>query len=258
MGQWTDDTALALELAESIAEHGLLDTDDLARRYIHWATSDGGGIGRTTRAALVGALDADETRRRAADFHARTGLGASNGSVMRCAPIGLVARDLEQARDAAAADAGLTHGHPAAARASAALCAALVALRRGDDPVAAAGAEADAANELDRALVLAADEDRETLLALTTGRAAGACWTTLAVGLCALASIGHYERGVTWAISLGGDTDTNAAVAGALLGCAHGPRAIPRRWLKPLAQRQRLERAARALAERAASGEVTS
>ena len=120
-GQWTDDTALALELAESIAEHGLLNTEDLARRYIRWATSDGGGIGHTTRAALLGAVDAAGSRRRAADFHARTGLGASNGSVMRCAPIGLVARDLEQARDAAAADARLTHGHPAAARASAAL-----------------------------------------------------------------------------------------------------------------------------------------
>jgi ADP-ribosyl-[dinitrogen reductase] hydrolase len=255
-GQWTDDTALTLELAESTAEYGLLDTDDLARRYIRWATSDGRGIGRTTRAALVGAVDAAGARRRAVLFHARTGLGASNGSVMRCAPIGLAARDLEQSRQAAAADARLTHGHPAAARASAALCAALLALRRGDDPGDAALAEVRGVADLERALVLAADEDREPLAALATGRAAGACWTTLAIGLCALTWIGEYEQGVTWAISLGGDSDTNAAVAGALLGYACGARAIPQRWLKPLARRDRLERAARALAERACSTEL--
>ena len=246
-GEWTDDTALALELAESIAERGLLDTEDLACRYIRWATSDGRGIGRTTRAALVGAVDAATARRRAASFHAGTGLGASNGSVMRCAPIGLAARDFDQARQCAAADARLTHGHPAAARASAALCAALVALRRGSDPVTAARAQAHDANDVNRALALAADKDLEALTKLATGPAAGACWTTLAIGLCALTAIGDYEQGVTWAISLGGDTDTNAAVAGVLLGYAGGLRTIPQRWLKPLAQRQRLERAARAL-----------
>jgi ADP-ribosyl-[dinitrogen reductase] hydrolase len=48
-GQWTDDTALALALAESIAEHGLLNAEDVARRYIHWAATDGRGIGRLAR-----------------------------------------------------------------------------------------------------------------------------------------------------------------------------------------------------------------
>jgi hypothetical protein len=136
-GQGTGDTALALELAESIAEHGLLDVDDVARRYIHWAVSDGRGIGRATRAALTGASDAAEARRRASEFHALTGMGAGNGTVMRCAPIGLAARDLDEARTAAVADAQLTHGHPAAAPASTALCAALLALREGGNPLAA-------------------------------------------------------------------------------------------------------------------------
>ena len=81
-GQWTDDTALALELAESIAANGLLDPDELALRYIRWATEDGRGIGRATRAALVGAPGAADARRRAADYHAGTGMGAGNGTVM--------------------------------------------------------------------------------------------------------------------------------------------------------------------------------
>jgi ADP-ribosyl-[dinitrogen reductase] hydrolase len=221
-GQWTDDTALALELAESIADRGVLDADDVARRYIHWAATDGRGIGRATRAALMRASDAAEARRRATDLHARTGTGAGNGTVMRCAPIGLAAHDLEEARMAALADARLTHGHPTAGPASAALCAALLALRERRDALAAARAEARGHPELERALELAAADDRQALSTLATGPAAGACWTTLAISLCAITWLGNYQSGVTWAISLGGDTDTNAAVAGALLGYRHG------------------------------------
>jgi ADP-ribosyl-[dinitrogen reductase] hydrolase len=73
----------------------------------------------------------------------------------------------------------------------------------------------------------------------------------LGVGLFALTKLDAYEPGVLWAISLGGDTDTNAAVAGALLGCRDGPDSIPERWLAVLHDRERIERAARALAERA-------
>jgi ADP-ribosylglycohydrolase len=254
-GQWTDDTALALELADSITDRGLLDVDDLALRYIHWATNDGRGIGRATRAALIGASDAADARRSASDFHASTGMGAGNGTVMRCTPIGLVAHDIGEARAAAFEDARLTHGHPAAAPASAALCAALLALRSGDDPLTAAVAETSAEPELGRALELAADDQRDALGVLATGPAAGACWTTLAIALCALTHISDYESGVAWAISLGGDTDTNAAVAGALLGFRHGADAIPRRWLEPLAQRERIERAAEDLARHMGSAE---
>jgi ADP-ribosyl-[dinitrogen reductase] hydrolase len=94
-------------------------------------------------------------------------------------------------------------------------------------------------------------DDREALASLAAGPAAGACWTTLSIGLCALIWLGDYASGVTWAVSLGGDTDTNAAVAGALLGYRDGADAIPARWLKPLAQRDRLERAAVMLARHA-------
>src|SRR6516165_5470788 len=82
-GEWTDDTALALALAESIGARWLLDTDDLARRYIEWAHGDGKGIGRTTRRALVGARDANDARARARAHYESTQLTAGNGTVMR-------------------------------------------------------------------------------------------------------------------------------------------------------------------------------
>jgi len=93
---------------------------------------------------------------------------------------------------------------------------------------------------------LAADFDELAALAASE---IGACWTALGVALQALERIDDYERGVLWAISLGGDTDTNATVAGALLGARHGVDVIPRRWLDTLRGRERIEAAAAGLAE---------
>lgn len=242
-GEWTDDTALALCLAESIGERGLLDTDDVATRYIAWANAAGKGIGRTTRAALRGARDAADARTRARAHHERTGFSAGNGTVMRAAPIALAAGSRDQAAQAARADAVLTHFDPAAAAASAALCTALIAVGAGGDPLAAAACEVEGDRRFAAGLEAVSAGDVEVIAAAANGPERGACWTTLAVALCAL-SAGGYEEGVTWAISLGGDTDTNAAVAGALLGCGEGVHAIPARWLAPLRERERIERAA--------------
>jgi ADP-ribosyl-[dinitrogen reductase] hydrolase len=250
-GEWTDDTAMALCLGESIAERGLLDTSDLAVRYIGWART-GKGIGRTTRAALRGAASDVDARARAEEFHRGTGLSAGNGTVMRATPIALAAASVEEARHAAHEDAILTHHDPAARMASAALCAALLANGEGRDPVGAAEAEVGDHAKLNEVIGAVRERDASTIAALAAGPEMGSCWTTLGVGLFALVVAEDYEGGVLWAIGLGGDTDTNGAVAGALLGCSHGPGSIPERWLAPLRERERIEHAAKALAEIAA------
>jgi ADP-ribosyl-[dinitrogen reductase] hydrolase len=250
-GEWTDDTSLALCLAESIAARGLLDTADVAGRYIDWART-GKGIGRTTRAALRGAANDADARAQAEDFYRQIGLAAGNGTVMRAAPIGLAATSLEEAVWAAHEDARLTHFDPAAGAASAALCAALLATggRSGASPLDAAAAQAGGHPKLEQVLEAVWTRDHDLIAGLAGGAEPGACWTTLGVGLYTLLTAPDYERGVLWAISLGGDTDTNAAVAGALLGCRHGPDSIPARWLAPLRERDRIERVAGDLANR--------
>ena len=252
-GEWTDDTALALALAESIIDHGLLDTDDLARRYIAWANSDGKGIGRTTRRALIGAADADDARARARAHHEATRLAAGNGTVMRATPIGLAARTQAEAVKAAKIDAALTHADPVAGAASAALCAALVAVRDEGDPLTAARRCAEGHAPLAAALDAVGARDEPALARLASGPEAGACWTTLAIGIYALVALDEYQAGVSWAVAQGGDTDTNAAVAGSLLGCRRGSGAIPVDWLAPLHGHQRIEHAADGLASSSGS-----
>jgi ADP-ribosylglycohydrolase len=249
-GEGTDDTALMLALAESIGARGLLDADDVAGRYIAWASAGGKGIGRTTRHALVGATGANDARARARERHRLEPSVAGNGTVMRAAPVGLAAHDLAEAVAAANCDAQITHAAPVAGAASAALCAALLALRKTTDPLDAARDEARDHPPLMEALEAAARADEATLGRLAAGPAAGACWTTLSVALFALVAIDDYERAVTWTIALGGDTDTNAAVAGALLGFRHGVEAIPSCWLSVLRERERIERAAHGLVSR--------
>ena len=247
-GEWTDDTAMALMLAESIAEHGLLDVEDLVSRYIPWADGDPKGIGFITGAALRGARDADDARAKARACHEKSGLTAGNGTVMRAAPIGLACSSTEEATRAAREDAKLTHFDPAAASASAALCAAIVAIADGADPVAAAEAETGTHPKLSQVVGAVREHHEEPVRSVAGSPEAGTCWATLGVALFALTSFEDYESGVLWAIGVGGDTDTNAAVSGALLGARHGVEAIPQGWLTPLHERERIERAAKALA----------
>jgi GTP pyrophosphokinase len=171
---------------------------------------------------------------------------------MRATPIALAAATVAQAAAAALKDARLTHFDPAAGRASAALCAALMAVAAGTSPLAAAAAQVGNHRQLGEAILAVEAGDEAAIAELAGGDQRGVCWTALAVGLHALVNVDDYERGVAWAISLGGDTDTNAAVAGALLGCRHGVEAIPTRWLGRLRDRGRIERAAGALAPRSA------
>jgi ADP-ribosylglycohydrolase len=166
---------------------------------------------------------------------------------MRATPIGLAARDIAEAVQAARGDAELTHADPAAAIASCALCAALLAVRAGSDPLAAAREQARGHPRLADTLSAVAEGDEEQLGRLAYSPEAGACWTTLALGLYALVRHDDYECGVSWAIAQGGDTDTNAAVAGALLGARYGESTIPARWLGRLRERERVESAADAL-----------
>jgi ADP-ribosyl-[dinitrogen reductase] hydrolase len=247
-GEWTDDTAMALLLAESIAERGLLDTDDVARRYIAWANGeDAKGMGAITRAALHGARDADDARAKAKAAHEHSGLTAGNGTVMRVTPIALAASSVDEATRAAREDARLTHYDPAAADASAALCAALLAGAAGEDPVVAAEVEVGDQPRLAQVVGAVRDRHEEPIHTVAGSPEAGTCWATLGVALYALTKFEDYEPAVLWAISLGGDTDTNAAVTGALLGSRTGADAIPERWLAPLHERERIARAADAL-----------
>jgi ADP-ribosyl-[dinitrogen reductase] hydrolase len=233
-GEWTDDTAMALALAESIVDQGGYVEQDVFAHYALWARSDPKDIGSTVDAALRRARDPADARSLAADHHRVTGgQSAGNGSLMRTVPIAL--RYLEEPSGLerfSRLDSGLTHHDPLAGDACVwfnMTVAALVAGRRPPSSRSAVGRQAAEAAELSTAQL--ADEVQGQM---------GYVMTALGVGFAAAFGHDDLEQAIVFAANLGGDADTNAAVTGALAGARFGASAIPERWLEPLRERARL------------------
>jgi ADP-ribosylglycohydrolase len=88
-GEWTDDTQMALCIAELTAT-GRLDAAEVGDRFLAWIRSGPRDVGNQTRAVLGGARCGDELSDRAARFfHSNPDRSAGNGSLMRTAPIAL-------------------------------------------------------------------------------------------------------------------------------------------------------------------------
>jgi ADP-ribosyl-[dinitrogen reductase] hydrolase len=249
-GTWTDDTAMARNLWTSLIEHdSAFDPDDVRARHLAWLATDPPDVGNQTRAALQEAARGTPEPARAVFERRGPEVSAGNGSVMYCAPLGVVrAREPERLREEAPALSRITHWDGRCQTACLAVTWAVAALVRGEPAEAAVRA----------ALAVVAgregDEELEFLVA-EAGRARplegpDMGFTLFTAGI-ALQVVGEglgFEEGLRSVVGLGGDTDTNAAVAGALLGAAHGIDAIPARWRSVLADGEAIEAEGGALA----------
>jgi ADP-ribosylglycohydrolase len=234
LGEWTDDTAMALTLAESLAERGGYDEDDVLARYLVWARSGPKDIGATVSHSLARARTPDDARAAATGYHeASGGRSAGNGSLMRTAPIAIHYReDAGAIERISRLDSSLTHHDELAGDACALLnltIAALLTDRRPPQSTSAVGRVASEAPSLTAEQVLE-----------PVHRQIGFVLTALRVAFWAAMRAESFEAAVVEAANLGGDADTNAAVTGALAGARFGAAAIPQRWLEPLRERERL------------------
>lgn len=249
-GTWTDDTAMARNLWCSLIEmHGSFDPDDVVRRHLEWIATGPPDVGNQTRAALAEAAKGTPEAARVVFERRGPEVSAGNGSVMCCAPLGVVrANEPERLRDEAPALSMLTHWDGRCRTACLAVTWALAALVRGEDP------ETAVRSALHETAALEGGEELEFLVG-EAGRARpldgpDMGFTLFCAGI-ALQVAGEglgFEQGLRHVVGLGGDTDTNAAVAGSLLGAAHGMEAIPSRWLDRLAERDAILVEAQALA----------
>jgi ADP-ribosylglycohydrolase len=153
----------------------------------------------------------------------------SNGSLMRVAPIGIwAAGDPARAAATARVDSALTHPNPVCLEACAAFCAAIAAgiagASRDEMAKAALAHSAGPAREAIERGTLPADFDN----------ARGSVVTALQNAFYRLKTSAGPEEALVSTVGCGGDTDTNAAVAGALLGAFHGRAGFPSRWIYPV------------------------
>lgn len=253
-GAWSDDTSMTVAAMESMIDRGGgIDCEDIMRRFVDWwkggaycALSFPFGLGSTVDRAMA--------RFREGYPAAECGPGGvwdnGNGALMRMLPFALYCIfrdcDAEATVNAVNAATAITHGHPISRMGSLIFTLFLKALLT--------EASVEAAWETARRFDYAAYYDVETRDAYRrlfrddlaqAGEAfigeTGYVVDSLTAAVYSMLRSESYEAAILCAVNLGYDTDTNAAITGALAGAYYGAQAIPPRWLNALRRRDYLE-----------------
>lgn len=219
-GQPTDDSEMALLLARTLAQRGAYDPEAARRAYGYWLNSGPFDCGATISAGLRGRLNYNSQ---------------ANGALMRISPLGVFGAgcDLRQVAEWARQDAALTHPHAICQQANALFAMAIAhAIRTGCAPQelyqhVRAWAEEMAVEQTLLGAIAGAAQDPPADYVSQQG------WVLIAFrnALWQLLHAASLEEGVVDTVMRGGDTDTNAAICGALLGAVYGRGAIPARWI---------------------------
>jgi ADP-ribosyl-[dinitrogen reductase] hydrolase len=247
-GVWTDDTQMALALADSLLACEGLDEHDLMNRFLSWYRD--GEYSPTGRCFDIGIATSQALNR-----FERTGdpiggstdpLSAGNGCLMRLAPVALFHADDEAAAALAAErQSATTHAAAECVEASAWFARLLVRAIQGRPKTEVLATPHSGSGKV---AALAAGSWRGKERAQI--RSSGYVIDSLEAALWAVGTTATFEDAVALAVNLGDDADTVGAITGQLAGAVYGAAAIPDRWLAPLAWRDRLESTALALAAR--------
>ncbi|MGF1643332.1 MAG: ADP-ribosylglycohydrolase family protein [Thiotrichales bacterium] len=221
-GQPTDDSEMALLLARVLTEteRDVYDAVAARKAYRFWLDSGPFDCGMTIATGLRGTPNPDSQ---------------ANGAMMRVSPLGIYGarRPLATVADWASQDAALTHPNPVCVQANALFTMAI-------SHAVATGCEASELYQCvtrwagDRAVepalldaIEGAADDPPTNYMRQQG------WVLIAFrnALWQLLHAPNLEAGVVDTVMRGGDTDTNAAICGALLGAVYGRDAIPAQWV---------------------------
>ena len=227
-GAFTDDTEMALALADSLLERSPLDADSLARHFVTWFRADPSDVGIQT-SNVLGRIARDATWQAAVDAVQRAKPeSAGNGSVMRCWPVALVHWDnLDSLLADSRLQSQVTHPHPECVAGSAFVNLVIYHLMHGAEPqtaVTRALDDADLPDALRQAIEEASAKRRADL--------PNSGWVrhTVESAIWGLLTTSSFEEAVVQVVNLGNDADTAGAVVGALAGAAYGLEAISATW----------------------------
>lgn len=236
-GQPTDDSELAMALAHALIACEDYDPNAAAVSYRAWLDSQPFDCGATiyrALSAIATPVDAAGQARAAANPASQ-----ANGALMRHSVLGIwgVAADPERLAAVTREDTRLTHPHQVCQDASVIYTATLARCIR-------TGAKADEAYRFALAMGHRAGVSPDIRQCLESARTtppplsrdhAGWVLVTLHNAFYQVLHADSLERGVSATAMLGGDADTNAAVAGALLGAVYGAGSIPAQWRQAVA-----------------------
>lgn len=248
---YTDDTQMAIGVAEALIKDGEIAEQSLCEAFVE-NYEPYRGYGRGARVILQAMEEGQDCKHWANELFPGGSFG--NGAAMRVAPVGLLFhRDVDRLWEQARLSALPTHVHPLGIE-GAQLLALAVAVALRDEPfdgptlweeLRRRAATAEFQDRLQSAEQVQSPDD---LLRLGNGIAAqDSVVTSIA---CFTMHPGSYEEVVAKALLLGGDTDTIAAMAGALAGAHLGVESLPRRFLERLEDEHKGKSYLERLAER--------
>jgi ADP-ribosylglycohydrolase len=245
-GQWTDDTSMALCLAESLIERQGFDPADQMSRYVRWwrqghlsSTGTCFDIGGTVSSALVRFEASGEPFSGSTDPNS-----AGNGSIMRLAPVPLLyAQDPEQAILMSEESSRTTHGAQTAVDACRYLGGLIVGAVQGatkEDLLSVRYAPV-----MDYWLVHPLCSEIDTIAAGSFKdrgppdiKGTGYVVQSLEAALWAFYHGSSFEEGCLLAVNLGDDADTTGAIYGQLAGAYYGVDGLPAGWREQLAMHE--------------------
>lgn len=213
-GQWTDDTSMALALAESIVDCNGYDAGITLSKYVKLYEKNPRGMGGTIRKALADSLKCYQETGEMRAFPVSGPEVRGNGVVMRIAPLSVAADTFVGLNEAVKKECGLTHDGPDTLKSAMWMVESIKMSSMSKD-----------VRELDRSLLPVASLVSTRLTTdMLTVRRAQSCF----------AMTNSFAAAVQMAVRLGGDTDTVAACTGAIAGAYYGMEGIPKEYLEGL------------------------
>ena len=229
-GQWTDDTIMALCLAESLVNRRSLDHNDVMNKWIAWYRDGYNSpkgycfdIGATTASSL------SHYEKNGSPVKGTNPRAGGNGSIMRLAPAAIVGhRSIDLAISLSKTQGFLTHNSKDADDCCAILASCLYRAFNGFDPFVlnSSNGLSPAAAEIATGSYM--DKSRTSI------RSGGYCLDTLEAALWACYNTSSFADAVLAAVNLGDDADSVGAVAGQLAGAMYGFSGIPVKWFEQL------------------------
>ena len=253
-GQWTDDTSMALCIADSLLAKGHYDSFDVMERYQRWfskgyrsSTDRCFDIGGQVRAAL---FDFEHEQR--VPVTAKRSNRAGNGAIMRLAPVviaGFEHREIREIVVTAGLSARETHYSVEAEAATEVFAVLLVGALLGWAPehiINVGWASTGPAFDEMAARVISTDPaERASWESETSGYIVHG----LRLAVHGLLDFPSFKDATLAIANMGGDSDTNAAIYGQLGGAFYGIEAIPASWRSTLHQGEEIDALARALVD---------
>lgn len=242
IGDWTDDTDMMLCIANAIIKEKKVSYTSIARNFKEWADGEPMGIGENTYKVLIFADYVDkpfEVSKMIWEMSRRN--SAANGGLMRTSIVGLLPNNVEEW---AANICRLTHYDPRCVGSCVIVSKLIHSLVFTDSPISYdqiinIGKKID--ERIEEYIDLAYNSDNIEALDLQNWDSIGYTLKTLAAGLWAYWHAQSFVEGLLAVVRAGGDADTNAAVACAILGAKFGFGAIPSMYVDGLIYRNQLE-----------------